>query len=122
MNALEVSVDDATAIQAASPSPDRGRNGLEDVATLFPGMEVFHDLRIAGLGNTLLLSRLTELLESEGAETLSLSLRGCGEKESSIKCRLKGLTASRANDLVTRLAQQPNVTSARVEHVILRRT
>lgn len=110
----------STPSDRSAASRPGGSHNLDDVAALFPGMEVFHDLRITGQGDTALLCSLSGLLNSQGARIVNLSLRGCGETDSSIKCRLSGLTASRANDLVTRLTAQPAVSAARVEHVILR--
>ncbi len=108
--------------EANTPQPSRpaGGHSLDDVATLFPGMEVFHDLRIAGRGDAALLCGVSSLLNDRKAKIVHFSLRGGHLGESSIKCRLAGLSSSAANDLVAELTRRAEVTSARVEHVILR--
>lgn len=94
--------------------------GLDDVAALFPGMEVFHDLRISGTGDAQLLCGVSSLLNRERAQIVSLSLRNSNDGPTCIKCRLSGLTSKDANELVKTLLRQDDITSARVEHVILK--
>ena len=98
----------------------RDETALDDIATLFPGMEIFHDLQISGDGGTRLLARVSDLLTAWNATTVSLSLRHCDGGRASIRCRLSGLTSKGAKDVVGQLLQQREITSARLEHVILR--
>ena len=126
MNAPDFSIAAQASVkspEANIPQPSRPKDSghsLDDVATLFPGMEVFHDLRIAGRGDATLLCGISGLLNGQNAKIVHFSLRGGHSGESNIKCRLAGLSSSAANDLVAELARRAEVTSARVEHVILR--
>lgn len=95
-------------------------NALDDIAPLFPGMEVFHDLQISGDGDCRLLASVSDLLAAWNATIVSLSLRRCDPGRASIRCRLSGLTSKDAKDVVGQLLGQRDITSARLEHVILR--
>ena len=124
MNAPDISINRNATAKGRDDAPiasGRG-HGLDDVATLFPGMEVFHDLRISGDGDSALLCAVSNALNGQGARIVNLSLRGGGgeDGQTCIKCRLSGLTSKSANEMVGRLAQQGAISSARVEHVILR--
>ncbi len=122
MNAPDISMNATTPRDNRDNNPNASGNGqgLDDVATLFPGMEVFHDLRISGQGDAQLLCSIASRLSAEGMRVISLSLRNPNNAQTCIKCRLSGLTSREANDLVKTLLRQGDITSARVEHVILR--
>lgn len=109
-------------VRRTAPAPAGQGHGLDDVAALFPGMEVFHDLRISGEGDAALLCAVSSALNSGGARIISLSLRNgdCGGGQCCISCRLSDLTSKAAKELVARLTALDNVASARLEHVILR--
>lgn len=122
MNAPDISMNatiPARSRDAAAVAASDGQ-GLDDVATLFPGMVVFHDLLISGHGESQLLCSVASRLNEEGAKVNSLSLRTSNETQTCIKCRLSGLTSRDANELVKTLLAQEDITSARVEHVILK--
>lgn len=122
MNAPDISLNAKISVNSrdASPTPANDGQGLDDVAALFPGMEVFHDLLISGNGDAQLLCAVSRLLNEEGAKIISLSLRASNDAQTCIKCRLSGLTSRDANELVKTLLRQDDIISARVEHVILR--
>jgi hypothetical protein len=102
-----------------APSCHEG-SGLDDAAALFPGMEVFHDLRISGSQDWQLLASVSKEVGSKGAKIVSLSLRRSDDGQSWIRCRLAGLASREADSITRRLIRETCVTSARVEHVILR--
>ncbi len=101
-------------------TPERNGQGLDDVAALFPGMEVYHDLRISGRGDAQLLCSVSHILNGSGAKIVSFSLRTSDNGRSNIKCRLSGVTSKDANEIVEQLLQPGEITSAQVEHVVLR--
>ncbi|WP_282607717.1 hypothetical protein [Pelagibius sp. Alg239-R121] len=122
MNAPNISIPPSPLNPGHKPESGLTENGqgLDDVALLFPEMEVFHDLRISGDEDWHLLSAVTNRLGGQGARIVSLSLRKGDGSQTCIKCRLAGLTSKRVNELVGQLAQEERITSARVEHVILK--
>ncbi len=122
MNAPDISINATIPLNSRdnSPKPTGNGQGLDDVATLFPGMEIFHDLRISGQGDAQLLCSIASRLNAEDVRVISLSLRNPENAQTCIKCRLSGLTSRDANDLVKSLLLEEDITSARVEHVILR--
>ncbi len=103
-----------------SQSSGSAGQSLDDVASLFPGMSVFHDLHISGEGDTELLHAVSILIRDLGVKIVKFTLRGCDSGQTCVKCRLSGLTSEGARELVGRLLVQRDVKTARVEHVILR--
>ncbi|TQV74459.1 hypothetical protein [Denitrobaculum tricleocarpae] len=127
MNAPDISIkskiSSESRSEAAKPETragNRSGDGLDDVAALFPGMEISHDLRISGQGDAQLLCSVSPLLKGKGAKIITLSLRSGNAGQTSIKCRLSGLTSRAARELVADLLHRAEVTSAQVEHVILK--